>query len=73
MNNKTERDFLIFVEETVPQQLFHVSTTDKTNGIRLDERILVGLIASNIWVLKFKRLEWLIDHFIKSEDKVSVD
>jgi hypothetical protein len=61
-----EEQFKEFVEEVIPQQLFHVSPTDidDENGGRLDETILVGLIANSPACLKYKPLQWFLDTFL---------
>lgn len=55
-----------FTEETIPQQLFHVDPTDidDDSGGRLDEVILVGLIANSPSCLKYKPLQWFLDTFL---------
>ncbi len=64
----TEQEFEIWLGETVPQALFHVMDTDKDNvhGVKLDELILVEMIAKNPGVLKYKSLDWLVNHFINT-------
>lgn len=64
----TEQEFQTWMEETVPQALFHVGDTDKDDvyGVKLDELILVELIAKNPGVLKYKSLDWLVNHFINT-------
>lgn len=59
--------FSEFVNETIPQQLFHVSRTDidDETGALLDEVILVDLIAANKWCLKHQPLEWFVMTFLK--------
>ena len=67
----TEEQFREFTEEVIPQQLFHVyptDTDDKTGG-RLDETILVGLIANRPTCLKHKPLQWFLDTYLISEEK----
>ena len=66
----TEIQFKEFTEEIIPQQLFHVDPkdVDDESGGRLEEVILVGLIAHNIECLKHKPLQWFLDTFlIKTE------
>lgn len=62
----TQEEFEIWLRETVPQALFHVGNKDKddVHGVKLDELILVELIAKNPGVLKYKSLIWLTNHFI---------
>ncbi len=64
----TQEDFEIWADETVPSALFHVMDTDKddVHGVKLDELILVELIAKNPGVLKYKSLDWLVNHFINT-------
>ena len=65
-----EKQFREFIEETIPQQLFHVEPTDidDATGARLDEVILVGLINVNISCLKHKPLQWFLDTFLIKND-----
>ena len=66
-----EERFKEFTEEVIPQQLFHVEPKDKDDdsGGRLDETILVGLIANSPSCLKHKPLQWFLDTFLISEKK----
>lgn len=67
----TEEHFREFTEEVIPQQLFHVypTDTDDDSGGRLDETILVGLIANRPACLKYKPLQWFLDTYLISEKK----
>ena len=62
----TEEQFKEFTEEVIPQQLFHVEPTDLDDdtGAKLDEVILVGLIANRPACLKHKPLRWFLDEFL---------
>jgi hypothetical protein len=66
----TEIQFKEFTEEIIPQQLFHVDPKDVDNesGGKLEEVILVGLIAHNIECLKYKPLQWFLDKFLIKND-----
>jgi hypothetical protein len=66
-----ERRFEEFCNEIIPQQLFHVEPTDlddKTGG-KLDETILVGLIANSPECLKHKPLRWFLDTYLYDNGK----
>lgn len=67
----TTEQFKEFTEEVIPQQLFHVypSDTDDDSGGKLDETILVGLIANRPACLKHKPLQWFLDTFLISQEK----
>jgi len=62
----THLQFNEFVEETIPQQLFHVGHDDRDDvtGGRLEEIILVNLIANNLGCLKHKPLKWFLDKYL---------
>ncbi len=64
----TKEEFETFMGEIVPCALFHVMSTDVDDEykVKLDELILVQLIAENPGVLKYKSLHWLCNHFITS-------
>jgi len=64
----TEEQFIGFIGETIPQQLFHVSPRDidDETGVKLDEVILIGLINDNITCLKHKPLQWFLDTYLIS-------
>lgn len=64
----TKEEFEVWVGETMPSALFHVGDQDKDDkyGVKLDELILIELIAKNPEVLKFKSLDWLVNHFINT-------
>ena len=66
-----EKQFKEFTEEIIPQQLFHVEPTDYCDdtGGRLDEVILVGLIAQDLSCLKHKPLQWFIDKYLLSVEE----
>jgi hypothetical protein len=67
----TTEQFDEFVHEVIPQQLYHVEPKDidDDSGGRLDETILVGLIAQSPSCLKHKPLQWFLDNFLISEEK----
>jgi len=62
----TEEEFDIFINEDIPQQLFHVmdSDIDSETGASLEELILVQMIASTPECLKHKPLRWFIENFL---------
>lgn len=62
----TETQFEEFVDEIIPQQLFHVSPDDidDETGCKLEEVILIRLIAQHIHCLKYKPLQWFINKFL---------
>jgi len=70
MNNMTEIQFKEFTEEIIPQQLFHVDPNDidDETGGKLEEVILVGLIAHNMGCLQHQPLQWFIDMFLTKND-----
>lgn len=65
----TTEQFDEFVNEIIPQQLFHVDPTDLDDdgGGKLDETILVGLIANRPSCLKHKPLQWFLDTYLITE------
>lgn len=67
----TEERFQEFIHEIIPQQLFHVFPTDidDESGARLDEVILVGLIANQPSCLIYKPLQWFLDTYLMSVEK----
>ena len=67
----TPEQFDEFCHEVIPQQLFHVEPKDRDDdtGGRLDETILVGLIANRPACLKYKPLQWFLDNYLISEEK----
>lgn len=62
----TEEQFKEFTEEIIPCALFHVMPTDISDecGGKLEEVILVRLIANNPTCLKYKQLQWFIDTYL---------
>ncbi|RPI85149.1 MAG: hypothetical protein EHM34_02395 [Nitrosopumilales archaeon] len=62
----TDEQFNEFTDEIIPQQLFHVQSTDKDDetGASLEETILVGLIAAHPECLKHKPLKWFISTYL---------
>jgi hypothetical protein len=66
----TKEQFDEFVNEVIPQQLFHVDPADidDESGAQLDEVILVGLIANTPACLKYKPLQWFLDTFLIKTD-----
>jgi len=67
----TKEQFDEFVNEVIPQQLFHVDPTDldDESGAPLDEVILVSLIANDLSCLKHKPLQWFLDTFLVVNDE----
>jgi hypothetical protein len=63
---ETKDQFDEFIDEIIPQQLFHVLPTDIDDelGIRCDEWILLELLYHNPEALKFKSLKYFINTFI---------
>ncbi len=66
-----EEQFREFIEEIIPQQLFHVEPTDidDDSGAKLDEVILVRLIANRPECLKHKSLRWFLDEYLYDNGK----
>ena len=64
----TTEQFREFTEEVIPQQLFHVDSTDLDDdtGASLEEVILIRLIANDLSCLKHKPLDWFIESYIHS-------
>jgi len=62
----TTEQFNEFTEEVIPQQLFHVMPTDidVETGAKIEELILVELIAANPECLKHKPLRWFINTYL---------
>lgn len=62
----TEIQFKEFIEEIIPQQLFHVDSkdVDDESSAKLEEVILVGLIAGNPQCLGHRPLQWFLDTFL---------
>jgi hypothetical protein len=62
----TTEQFKEFTDEVIPQQLFHVEPNDIDNesGGKLEEVILVGLIANSPSCLKHKPLQWFLDTYL---------
>jgi len=62
----TQEEFNQFTQEIIPQQLFHVSSTDLDDetGAKLDEIILIGLIAAHPASLKYKSLQWFMETYL---------
>jgi hypothetical protein len=67
---QTQNQFNEFCFEIIPQQLFHVTTTDLDDniGCRLDELTLVNLLHNNPTALKFKSLEWFVKTYITNQE-----
>lgn len=63
----TEEQFNEFTDEVIPSALFHVMPTDICDecGGKLEESILVRLIANNLSCLEHKPLQWFIDTYLK--------
>ena len=66
IHNMTKEEFNEFVYEIIPQQLFHVDSTDMDDetGCKLDEVILIRLINENIQCLKYKPLSWFVETYL---------
>ena len=66
LNKMTPEQFKEFTEEIIPQQLFHVMPTDidDYSGGKLEEAILVALIAGHLQCLKYKPLQWFLDTYL---------
>ncbi len=64
----TQSEFEEWLGVTVPCALFHVDsdTKDDKYGVKLDELLLIELISKNPKVLKYKSLDWLVNHFINT-------
>jgi len=62
----TREQFNQFIDQDIPQALFHVSTTDKdaTHGCRADELILLNMLHANPAALKYMPLIWFVETFI---------
>lgn len=60
----TQEEFDRFNDEDLPCALFHVMSDDIDNetGAKLEERILVEMIAANPGVLKFHPLSWWVEN-----------
>ena len=63
-----EERFEEFTQEIIPQQLFHVSRKDidDETGAKLDEVILLRLLATHPSYLRFKSLKWFIETYIEN-------
>ena len=66
MKIETEEQFNEFVNETIPQALFHVERTDMDDeyGVRIDELTILRLLNQHPEVLKFKSLTWFVRSFV---------
>ena len=62
----TTEQFEELTGEIIPQQLFHVMSTDidDETGASLEEVILVGIIAAHPECLKHKPLKWFINTYL---------
>lgn len=67
----TEERFKEFNDEVIPSALFHVEPTDidDDTGGKLEEVILVRLIANNPECLKHRPLQWFIDTHLPYPEK----
>ena len=67
----TIESFEEFTQEIIPQQLFHVTRNDidDNTGAKLDEIILLGLIANNPSCLKYRSLKWFIETYIENNNE----
>jgi hypothetical protein len=62
----TNKEFETLTHEIIPQQLFHVESTDLDDetGAKLEEVILIGLIANNLSCLSHKPLSWFTKTYL---------
>ena len=65
MKEFTEEQFEEFVGEILPQQLFHVMSTDidDETGAKCEDIILLQMLGSCPEALRYKSLRWFIDYF----------
>ena len=58
-----------FIEETIPQALFHITEKDidPQTGARLDDIILLELLYKNKEALESMPLSWFVDYFLKGD------
>lgn len=68
MKIETQEDFDEFIGVKIPEQLFHVMPTDldDIHKVKLDELILIQMLNESPGALKFKPLNWFVQHFIES-------
>lgn len=61
-----EEQFKEFTDEVIPSALFHVEPTDidDDTGAKLEEVILVRLIANNLKCLIHQPLKWFLDNYL---------
>ena len=66
-----DEKFQEFNDEVIPSALFHVEPTDidDDTGGKLEEVILIRLIANNPECLKHRPLQWFIDTHLPYPDK----
>lgn len=66
MKTLTKEQFEEYLYEIIPQQLFHVMSTDidPENGARCDEIILIGILDEHPELLQHQNLKWFIDSFL---------
>lgn len=57
--------FDLYVDEIIPQALFHVEHTDldEETGAPLDDVILIDILYRNKDLLKVKDLKWFVRYF----------
>ena len=67
----TDEQFREFNDEIIPSALFHVDPTDLDDdtGAKLEEVILVKLIARNPECLRHRPLQWFIDTHLPYTEK----
>jgi hypothetical protein len=70
----TQELFDTFVDEIIPQILFHVGRDDKNEktNARLDESLLLTILHENPELLSMRSLSWFVNHFIESEPKLKI-
>ena len=66
MKEFTKEQFEEFIDEIIPQQLFHITLTDidSETGARCDEIILLGILHQNPELLRYRSLSWFVECFI---------
>lgn len=70
----TKEKFETLIHEDIPSALFHVSVKDKDEktGIKMDELILLEILAANPTALLHKDMAWFYQQFIV-ETEADVD
>jgi len=69
----TTEQFNEFTEEVIPQQLFHVMPTDidDKTGAKVEELILINLIAGNPECLGHKSLSWFLETYLTKSKPIT--